>query len=88
MPEIPDEPYFTLAPDWACEVLSPSTEQIDRADKLPIYAANGVAYAWLLSPAARTLEVLALDGPTFRLIATHKNDQKVHAPPVRYTPPL
>lgn len=30
MPEVPDVPFFTLAPDWVCEVLSPSTERLDR----------------------------------------------------------
>src|SRR5688572_18436906 len=34
MPTLPraDQPYFTLAPDWVCEVLSPSTaKKIGRA---------------------------------------------------------
>ncbi len=81
MPQIPDAAFFTLAPDWVCEVLSPSTEQIDRTDKVPIYAATGVAHAWLMSPLARTLEVLELDGRTFRIISTHKNDERVRARP-------
>lgn len=81
LPEIADDPYFTLPPDWVCEVLSPSTEQIDRADKVPLYAASRVAHAWLLSPTFRTLEVLELDGRTYRLLATYKNDDKVCAPP-------
>jgi Uma2 family endonuclease len=25
LPRLPDEAYFTLAPDWICEVVSPST---------------------------------------------------------------
>src|SRR2546428_6351506 len=33
MPELPDEPFLILAPDWVCEVLSPSTADFDRADK-------------------------------------------------------
>lgn len=81
MSEMPDEAFFSLSPDWLCEVLSPSTEQIDRVDKVPIYALNRVPHVWLLSPGAKTLEVLELDGPTFRLIATHKNDEKVRARP-------
>jgi Uma2 family endonuclease len=64
-----------------CEGLSPSTEQLDRADKLPVYAASGVSHAWLLSPTAKTLEVFALDGPTFRLVGVHKNDALVRAAP-------
>ena len=34
---------MTLAPDWICEVLSPSTETLDRGKKLRIYAREGVA---------------------------------------------
>ena len=40
---LPEEAFFSLAPDWVCEVLSPSTESIDRRRKLPIYAEAGVA---------------------------------------------
>src|SRR5262249_22162304 len=35
MSELPDTAWFTLAPDWVCEVLSPSTENLDRVEKLP-----------------------------------------------------
>jgi len=52
MPELPETAYFTLAPDWVCEVLSKSTEAIDRNDKLPIYAEQGVAHVWLVDPIA------------------------------------
>src|SRR5688572_15134371 len=59
MPEIvADEPYFTLAPDWVCEVLSPRTAKYDRTDKLAIYARERVRWAWLVDPLLRTLEVL------------------------------
>ena len=44
MPELPDTPYFTLAPDWACEVLSASTRRMDLQGKRPIYAREGVGY--------------------------------------------
>ena len=45
-----------LAPDWACEVLSPGTARKDRVKKMPIYAGNGVGHLWLLDPDQRTLE--------------------------------
>ena len=38
IPVLPEE-YFTVAPDWICEVLSSASELIDRTQKLPIYAA-------------------------------------------------
>jgi Uma2 family endonuclease len=58
---LPAAAYLTLAPDWVCEVLSASTESIDRGAKLRIYAREGVAHAWLIDPLRQTLEVLALD---------------------------
>jgi len=42
---IPDLPFLTMAPDWVCEILSPSTERIDRLKKLRIYAREGIAHA-------------------------------------------
>ena len=33
MPVMQREPFFTLAPDWICEVLSPSTARLDRMKK-------------------------------------------------------
>ena len=46
-----------------CEVLSPATAALDRSQKLPLYARAGVAYAWLVDPVLRTLEVLQRDPP-------------------------
>ena len=60
VPTLPADAYMTLAPDWVCEVLSPSTETLDRGKKLRIYAREGVAHAWLVDPLRQTLEVLSL----------------------------
>lgn len=80
MPELPDAPSFDLAPDWICEVLSPSTESFDRAKKLPAYAQAGVKHAWLVDPGPRTLEIFRLDGAGWRLVGT-LTDDKVRAEP-------
>ena len=61
MPALPETAYFTLAPDWVCEVLSKSTEELDRHEKMPVYAREGVRHAWLVDPIARRLEVFTLD---------------------------
>ena len=45
LPCVPDAPVLTLAPDWVCEILSPSTERLDRVRKLPAYARHGVGHA-------------------------------------------
>lgn len=81
LPRLPDTAYIETAPDWVCEVLSPSTVRLDRTDKLTVYAAHGVAHAWYVDPAARTLEVLALTGGKWLIAATFKDADQVTAPP-------
>jgi Uma2 family endonuclease len=81
MPVMPDAAFFTVRPDWACEVLSPSTQRLDRRHKMPVYLRERVGHLWFVDPIARTLEVLALDGDSYRLLATHADDEKVRAPP-------
>ena len=81
MPVLPDTAYFPLAPDWICEILSPSTAQLDRAKKLAIYAREGVAHAWLVDPIARTLEVLRLENGRWLILATHTGSETVRAEP-------
>jgi Uma2 family endonuclease len=81
MPAIPDTAWFELAPDWACEVLSPSTAQTDRSVKLPLYAEQGVGHIWILDPGLRTLEAYALKDGKWLLLATLKEDEPVRLPP-------
>ena len=81
MPSLPETAYFPLAPDWVCEIVSPSTASLDRAKKLAIYAREQVAYAWVIDPDARTLEVLRLDAGRWTILATHSGDEVVRAEP-------
>ena len=81
MPAVPNAPYFTLAPDWVCEVISPSTGRLDRTGKMPAYAREEVAYAWLVDPLQRTLEVFRLTEGKWLLIATHAESVVVRAEP-------
>ena len=81
MPGLPDTAYFTLAPDWVCEVVSPSSGRLDRARKMPIYAREGVAFLWMVDPPARTLEVYRLDGGRWMVAATHGGDEAVRVVP-------
>lgn len=82
MPVLPTElAYFVLRPDWVCEVLSRSTARLDRGDKAEIYAEHGVTHVWLLDPEIQTLEVLRLDGATYRVIKTYGGDARVRAEP-------
>jgi Uma2 family endonuclease len=59
MPALPDTAWFTLAPDWVCEVLSPSTAIVDRTRKQDIYREQGIRWLWFVDPAGRTIEVLS-----------------------------
>jgi Uma2 family endonuclease len=81
MPAVPNVPFFTLAPDWVCEVASPSTEKLDRAQKLPVYARAGVKHAWLVDPLKRTLEGFRLEGERWLLLGVYKDDDKIRLEP-------
>jgi Uma2 family endonuclease len=81
MPELPDVAAFTLAPDWVCEALSPSTARIDRVHKSRIYAREGVGYLWLMDPIAQTLEVYRLLEGHWLQVETFEGDAKVRAEP-------
>ena len=81
MPELPDVAFFTLPPDWVCEVLSPGTARTDRADKMPIYAAQGIPFLWLIDPAPRTLEVFLLRDGRWLLEHVYQEDDEVRATP-------
>jgi Uma2 family endonuclease len=78
---VPDIAFITLAPDWLCEVLSPSTEKIDRSKKLAIYGRAGVEHVWFIQPRSRTLEVLAARDGTWSIVGVHVDDARVRAAP-------
>ncbi len=86
MPVVPDTPAFTLAPDWVCEVLSPSTTRVDRAAKLPAYAAAEVEWVWLVDPLARMLEVYRRAGSHWQVAHVLAGNDAVHAPPFDAAP--
>lgn len=73
--------FVTVAPDWICEVPSPSTEAIDRSDKMDIYARERVKHAWLIDPIDRTLEVYALDAERWSRVRVARDSAVVRAEP-------
>ena len=81
LPRMPDDAFFSLAPDWICEVLSPSTERVDRGRKLRAYAEAGVAHAWLVKPTDRTLEVLRLRDGAWTIVGVWEDAAVVRAQP-------
>lgn len=81
MPEVPNVPYFTLPPDWVCEVLSPATRRLDRVRKLPIYGTHKVKHVWLVDPDSRTLEIFRPEAGRWVVAGTHGGDERVAAEP-------
>jgi Uma2 family endonuclease len=82
MPQIAaDEPFFTLAPDWVAEVVSPRSAKYDRTDKLRIYARERVEWVWIVDPIPRTLEVFRRGDDTWVMRGSWRDDARVRAEP-------
>src|SRR5436190_1220192 len=71
LPVLQNVAAFTMAPDWVCEVLSPSTVPLDRGPKMGIYAREQVAHLWIIDPILRTLETYRLDGGAWAPAGAH-----------------
>lgn len=70
LPTIPSAAFLTVAPNWACEILSPSTVRLDRIRKMPIYASVGVEHLWLIDPVAELVEVFRAEQGRWLLLGT------------------
>jgi Uma2 family endonuclease len=81
LPVLPDASVLTIPPDWICEVLSKSTEKMDRTEKMPIYAASSVQYAWLVHPRRHSLETYQLHDGTWAAIAVYRGVDRAQIPP-------
>lgn len=81
LPVIPETAWIETAPDWICEVLSPSTQRHDRGDKRTIYAEAGVGHLWHVDPSLRMLEVFELREGKWLLAGVFHDDPPVAAPP-------
>jgi Uma2 family endonuclease len=81
LPEEPETAAVHVAPDWVCEILSDSTEAMDRGPKRRIYRREGVGHLWLCDPRIETLEVYRLEGGRWLELETFEGDAKVRADP-------
>ncbi len=81
MSHLPATAFIEQAPDWICELLSPSTLAHDRGAKRRIYGAYGVRHLWFLDPVVRLLEVFSLRDAEWVLVDTFVDDTTVCAPP-------
>ena len=81
MPSLPEAAWFTLAPDWVCEVLSPSTAVVDRTRKQEIYRQQGVPWLCFVDPLARTVEVLSRSEAAWTVAGTFGGEGEARIPP-------
>ena len=72
---------FSTAPDWVCEVLSPSTRNLDLRRKSEIYANACVPYLWFIDPVERTLTADALRNGIWKRIVNLWGDASASVPP-------
>ncbi|MCL5405323.1 MAG: Uma2 family endonuclease [Deltaproteobacteria bacterium] len=73
--------WIPVAPDWICEFLSPATLRTDKIKKMPVYAQFGVAYAWLIDPRDKTLDIYSLESGRWSLLGSFVENDKVRAEP-------
>lgn len=81
LPNPGDRRPIDVAPDWICEVISPSTAVRDRTTKRELYARHGVRHYWLLDPEARTLEAFELVDGRWVLLGAYGESAAVSVPP-------
>lgn len=80
-PGWPENNWFSKAPDWICEILSPATAATDKIRKMDIYARFEVSYYWLIDPRDRTLEAFLLKSGIWAKIGGFMGNAKVRAEP-------
>jgi Uma2 family endonuclease len=61
------------APDLVVEILSESTEAVDRGSKFEDYALHGVAEYWIIDPASETVEQYVLQDERYGLAVKAKS---------------
>lgn len=81
LPDPGTERPIHVAPDWVCEVLSPSTASLDRGSKRELYAAHRVGHYWLVDPDARIIEVFENADGRWVLVGTYHAGQTAALPP-------
>ncbi len=66
-------------PDLVVEVVSPSTERVDRQEKFQEYAQAGVREYWIVDPDRGTIEVYTLERGAYRPLGVWHRGQKARS---------
>lgn len=81
LPDIRSLKTVAVAPNWVCEILSPSTQNRDRGRKAECYAAHGVEHLWLVDPTAEFIEAFQLRDVRWVRLGMWEGDNLAHIPP-------
>jgi Uma2 family endonuclease len=77
----PEGEPLRLAPDWVCEVLSPSNRRWDLKKKFPFYPRVGVPWLWVVDPPAETISVRRLEGSEWHVVVEVVGGETAALPP-------
>lgn len=85
MAERPVRPVRT-APDWVCEVLSPSNELRDRTVKMELYRRYGVPFVWIVDVRIQYIEAFRLVGDFYSRLGAFSKETEARLPPFDAVP--
>lgn len=74
-----DDQLLLPAPNFIVEIISKSTEKVDRGIKFIDYALHGVQEYWLIDPEKETLEQYINQEGQFQLLTKHKTKGEVYS---------
>ncbi|MBF0498142.1 MAG: Uma2 family endonuclease [Deltaproteobacteria bacterium] len=80
-PVLEETNWISVAPNWVCEILSPSTFRNDKVKKMPLYARHAVEHIWLIDPVAMTMDVFRLESGRWVLLGSYAEQGKVRVEP-------
>ena len=81
LPELPGDAPIRVAPDWVCEILSPTTRRHDLLVKKPYYARVGVSHHWLIDLEARTLTAYRLESGHWLELGVYGDEREARIEP-------
>ncbi|MBX3250573.1 MAG: Uma2 family endonuclease [Myxococcales bacterium] len=81
LPDPGDRRPIDVAPNWVCEILSPSTAARDRVEKRKLYGDHGIEHYWIVDVDARTLEAFELSAGRWVLVDSYDETATARIPP-------
>jgi len=81
VPEPPADTPVRERPDWACEILSPSTAGYDLGEKRLVLYDHGVPHYWIVDPEHDTLTVMRHGPDGYVTVLAAGVGEVVRAPP-------